>query len=52
MKRIQELLPGEKLDENILRNGLRRMKTFAEKTQDSNVRVLVDAEYRNGYLDF
>ena len=28
------------------------MKKFAEKIQVSNVRVLVDAEYRNGYLNF
>ena len=46
---IQKLLPDENLDQNILRNGLRRMKKFAEKIQVSNVRVLVDAEYRKGF---
>ena len=28
------------------------MKKFAETIQVSNVRVLVDAEYRNGYSNF
>ena len=42
----------EELDQNVLRNGLKRMKKFAEKIQVSNVRVLVDAEYRKGYSNF
>ena len=49
---IQELLPEEKLDQNVLRNGLKRMRKFAEKIQVSNVRVLVDAEYRKGNSNF